>query len=134
MNASETSLWIQFLAGFVAVIVVLCLLPWLGDRAIAGFAVIAIGAVAAWVEGRPGVVIDERDRTIQKKAKHGGLLLGASILFLGLILLAGDYVGPEQIPKSLLAWLLWIAGTTFVTAKGIIGVILYRKDRRAAQS
>lgn len=134
MNASEKSLWIQLLAAMLAILVVACLLPLLGDRAVGGFAIVAIGAVGGLVVARRGVVVDERDFAIQKSAVHGGLVVGVSILFFGTLLLAGDRLGLQEVPKSMLTWLLWIAGTAFLLAKGLIGVIAYRKDRRAAQS
>jgi len=52
MNASEKSLWIQLVAAILAVVMVLCLLPMLGDRAMGGFAVMAVGAIGGLVVGR----------------------------------------------------------------------------------
>ena len=134
MNASEKSLWIQLVAAGLAFAVAFILIPWFGDRAVGGFAVMAIGGIAGLVVGRKGVVVDERDLAIQKAAINIGWRVACWILFAGLLLLIGGYLGIQAVAKSHLTWLVWIAATAALLTKGLIGVNAYRKDRRASQS
>ena len=133
MTRMEKALGLQLLAAVAAIVVVMSMLPFYGDRSRAGFAVLAIGGIAGFFFRRKQneVVIDERDASIARTATERGITLGAGFLFFALVVLVS---GNEQgaVSTTLLSWILWWTFTVVMFAKGLFGLIAYRKDRQSA--
>ncbi len=74
MNAMEKVAWTELLVSLLAVVVVSCLVPWLGNGATSAFALLALVVLGAVFLRRRGaaVVVDERDRQIARTATRRG--------------------------------------------------------------
>ncbi len=48
------------------------------------------------------------------------------------IVLVADHQGAKQIPLSLIVWLVFLQGAFCYGVKGLVGVLCYRRQSRAA--
>ena len=136
MNAMEKVAWTELVVTVVAFLVVTALTPWLGSAATVGFALLAVMAFGGLFLRRRGqeIVVDERDREIERKAKYIGVsagwmtLLGALIAASSWSIRAGDHV----VSTALLNWLIWVQFAVVYGTHGLVCVLMYRRQRHAA--
>jgi uncharacterized membrane protein len=103
--------WFEFLVSLAAVAVVLVLVPWFGDRAHAGFALLGILVFGIWFVRKRGqeVVSDERDRSIEQRSKDLGVGVAWMYLFITLsaIVFWSSLYNGGVVPTRLLTLLIW---------------------------
>lgn len=135
MVPMEKMAWFEFLVSLVSIVVVLALVPWFGDRAHAGFALLGLLAFGIWFVRKRGqeVVIDERDRSIEQRSKDLGV--GVAWMFMLLSLIAtvfwtSLYTG-GIVPTRVLTWLIWTQFAICYSVKGNVALLIYRKQNRA---
>ncbi|MGD9634406.1 MAG: hypothetical protein AB7G28_19070 [Pirellulales bacterium] len=137
MSAMERTAWFELIVSVVALATVTALYPWLGNGAVGAFGILGLLGGAYWFLRRsgPGVTVDERDRAIDLKARFAGVTAGWQVLLLTLIgiVLVSDYRGAKQVPLSLIVWLVFLQGAICYGVKGLVGVLSYRRQSRAAQ-
>ena len=136
MNAMEKVAWYKLLVSIAAAVVVTVLLPWLGAQgALAGFALLALLAGSGLFLRKRGtkVVVDERDRGIDYQRIRWGVYAAWMALFLPLLVLTlWSNQTNRPISTLLLTWLLWVDIAILTGVRGLVGVILYRRQSRAA--
>lgn len=136
MNAMEKVAWTELLVSLATVTVVTALYPWLGSGATGAFGLLGLVVCSVWfVKGnRQAVVIDERDRQIERQATRRGIEAAWMALFLALIaiVLWSSYHDTKAVATGLLTWLVWIQFAICYGVKGFIGVVSYRRQNRAA--
>lgn len=136
MNAMERAAWFDLIVSVVALAAVTALFPWLGNGAAGAFGILGLVGGAYWIVRRsgPGVAIDERDRAIDAKARFAGVTAGWQVLLLALIVivLVADYRGAKQVPLTLIVWLIPFHCAICYGVKGLVGVLSYRRQSRAA--
>ncbi len=136
MSAMEKVAWTELLVTLVTVLLVLCLYPWLGSAAASLFslmALITVGAVFLRPRGAQ-VVVDERDRQIEKQAIKTAVTTAWMSLLVGLILLnmGSLYFHQTTIPAVYLHWLIWSQFALCYGTKGLVSVLAYRRPTHAA--
>lgn len=136
MNAMEKVAWTELLVSLAAVALVTALLPWLGSRATAGFAVLALIAVGVVFLRRRGnrIVVDERDREIERRATSIGVGTAWMTLFTALVLATvwSSYTEVHAVSTGFLNWLIWIQFAICYGVKGLASVVMYRRQQHAA--
>jgi hypothetical protein len=136
VNAMEKVAWIELVVSVAAVVVVTLLFPWLGFGAFGGFALLALTAVGAVFVRQRGsrVVVDERDRQIERRATTIGIRAAWGMLWSALLVatLWSSYANEAAVSTTFLTWLLWIQFAVCYGIKGLAGVLMYRRQRRAA--
>jgi len=135
MNAMEKVAWTELVVCVTAVASVTLLLPWLGDRATTGFALLGLMVFSTLFIRRRGnrVVVDERDREIERKATSIGVSSAWMTLFLVLIAATmwSGYSHVDAVPIRFLNWLIWIQFAICYGVKGLVAVIMYRRQHAA---
>jgi hypothetical protein len=136
MNAMEKVAWTELLVSVVAVGVVTLLFPWLGSRATGAFGLLALIALSVVFARRRGnrIVIDERDREIERRATSMGVGSAWMALFTALIAatLWANYSHTNAVSTEFLNWLLWTQFAICYGVKGLVAVFMYRRQARAA--
>ena len=136
MRAMEKVAWTEFLVSVTTLVVVTALYPWLGNGATSEFGLLAFVFASAWFLRRRGtaVVVDERDRAIERQARNAGASAAWQFLFVALIAvgLGQSYLGMHDVPLRVLNWLIWVQFAIFIGVKGLVGVVCYRRQNRAA--
>lgn len=136
MNAMEKMAWTEILISVVAVILAVLLVPWLGDRATTGFALLGLLPLGMFFLRPRGneVVVDERDRQIESRAKYWGI--GTAWLALLMALIAAgmwaSYAGTHVVSTRFLNWLTWTQFAICFGVKGLASVVMYRRQQHAA--
>lgn len=135
MTAMEKTFWWELTVAALSVALVAVLFPLIGDAARGGFGLLGFSAVAiAFLRQRQGVVVvDERDSEIEKMARHGGIIIAAGLLYGALTVIVCTGTEIELVSKTLLSWLLWFTFAICLFAKGLIGIVAYRKSRHDTQ-
>jgi hypothetical protein len=135
MNAMEKVAWTELIVSVLAVVVVAALFPWLGNKAHAGFGLLGFLVVSLWFVKQRGqtVTIDERDRNIERRATALGIGTAWQATFLSLICLVlwSSYSNDKVVPTAILTWLVWIQFSICYGVKGLVGVLMYRKQNHA---
>ena len=136
MTAMEKAFWWEMTVAIISIALVVLLFPFIGDAARGGFGVLGFSAIAiAFLRQRRGVVVvDERDSEIEKMARHWGIIIAAGLLYGALTVIVCTGTEVELVSKTLLSWLLWFTFAICLFAKGLIGIVAYRKSRYDAQS
>lgn len=136
MNAMEKMAWTEAVVSAAAVATVTALTPWLGPRAAGGFGLLGLVALGGLFVRRRGdrVVVDERDREIERRAATIGVQAAWMNLFMSLIVatLWANYSHADAVSTGLLNWLIWVQFAICYGVKGFIAVVLYRRQARAA--
>ena len=136
MTAMEKVAWTELLVSVVTVAVVSALFPWLGSGAHVAFALLGLLVCSLWFVRRRGqtVVIDERDREIERRATQLGVEAAWMALFLALIGIVfwSSYFNDKVVATRLLTWLIWIQFAICYGVKGLVGVLMYREQSRAS--
>ena len=136
MSAMEKVAWTELIVSGAAVVAVTALYPLLGSAASGAFGLLGLIVCGAWFLRRRGrrVVVDERDREIDLRAKHLGFGTAWMALFLALIAIVfwSNLYNDRIVATDLLTWLIWIQFAICYGVKGLVGVLAYRRQRRAA--
>jgi hypothetical protein len=136
MNAMEKVAWTELIVSAAAVLAAGALIPWLGDGASSAFGLLGLLVCSLWFLRKrgPGVVVDERDREIERQATKFGVEAAWMATFLALIVLVfwSSIYNESVVATRALTWLIWIQFAICYGAKGIVGVIGYRRQRHAA--
>jgi hypothetical protein len=136
MNAMEKVAWAELLISLTTLVLVTVLYPWLGNAASGAFGLLGFLGGCYWFVRQRGsaVVVDERDQEIDRRAIHAGVTTAWMILFMALIVitLTADYRGLKSVPIALLTWLVWVQFAICYAIKGLVGVVNYRRQNRAA--
>jgi hypothetical protein len=136
MNAAEKIAWVHLVVSVVALATAILLIPWLGSKAVGAFGLlglIALGVVFLRKHDNR-VVVDERDREIDRTATRIGVSVAWSVLLVSLIVALewSSYSHTNAVPTEFLTWLLWVDGAIVAGAKGLAGVVLHQRQRHAA--
>ncbi len=135
MNAMEKVAWTELVVSVGAVAVVTLLVPWLGPQATAGFALLGLlGFTIVFVRRRGNrIVVDERDREIARKATSIGVSIAWMTLFTALIAatMYSGYSHHDGVSTTFLNWLIWIQFAICYGSKGLVAVVMYRRQRFA---
>lgn len=134
MNAMEKVAWTELLVSVGATVVVLALLPWLGNAALGAFGLLGFLVAGMWFLKQRGqsVIVDERDREIERTATRVGISTAWMALFLaliGLVFWSSQY-NDRIVPTHVLTWLVWIQFALCYGIKGYVGICQYRKQGR----
>ena len=136
MNAMEKVAWTELVVSAAAMVTAVALVPWLGNRASSAFALLVLLVCSVWFVRKrgPGVVADERDHVIERRATKLGVEAAWMTMFLTLIVLGmwAHFYNEGVVEARYLTWLTWIQFAICYGVKGLIGVMSYRSQRRAA--
>jgi uncharacterized membrane protein len=136
MNAMQKVAWTELIVSVAAVVVVSLLFPFIGSRATGAFAILGLVALGALFLRRRGdrVVVDERDRQIERRATS----IAVNTTWLSLVAalavanLWSNYVEIHAVSSGFLNWLIWIQFAVCYGIKGLAGVVLYQRQEHAA--
>ena len=136
MNAMEKVAWTELVVSVAAVAVAALLIPWLGPRATGGFGLLGLLGLSIVFVRRRGnrVVIDERDREIDRRATRIGVGTAWMTLFTALIAatLWANYSHADSVSTGFLNWLIWLQFAICYGIKGLVAVVMYRRQQHAA--
>lgn len=135
MVAMEKVAWIELTVALVTIVLVTVLLPWLGAGAVGAFGLLGLMALGLWFvrDREQRVVIDERDREIERWATRRGIEAAWITLLVSLIVIVvwAGYNGETVVSISLLTWLVWVQFALCYGVKGLTTLLHYRRGRRA---
>ncbi len=135
MTPMEKVAWLELLVCGIAFAIVLALYPWLGNSATGAFGLFGFLACGAWFLRKRGtrVVIDERDREIERQATRRGIETAWMFLFLSLIAFSmwSNIKGDGNLDATVINWLIWLQFAICYGVKGSVAVWKYRKQRHA---
>ena len=136
MSALEKVAWLELSLCTITVAIVTALYPWLGNGATGAFGLlgfIACGIFFLKGQGKK-VLVDERDREIERLATKRGIEAAWFLLFLSLIAIViwSSFVNDRVVPSGLLNWLIWVQFAICYGVKGLVAIRLYRRQRIAA--
>ena len=136
MNAMEKVAWTELIVSVAAVAAAAALIPWLGNRASSAFALLGLIVCSLWFlrTRGPRVVVDERDREIERRAPQfrGEAAWVATFLALIALVLWSSLYNQGVVATRVLTWLVWIQFAICYGVKGLVGVMSYRRQRHAA--
>ena len=136
MSALEKVAWTELIVSVGAVVVVVALIPALGSNAHAAFGLLGFLVCGLWFVRRRGqaVIIDERDREIEREATRHGVEYAWGALFVSLIALVfwSSMYNEGVVPTIVVTWLVWIQFAICYGVKGLVAVLMYRRQHRAA--
>ena len=135
LSAMEKVAWVEFVVALTASVVVLSLVPWLGDAATSGFALLGLVTLGYWFirNRKKKTLVDERDREIYEKSNLVGMKMAWMFLVLSLIIIV-MWVGRKESVSvmGLLNWLIWIQFVVWLVARSSVALLSYRKQRHAS--
>jgi len=129
MNALQKVAWTELIVSVLALVSVLILYPWLGDRATGAFGLLGLLGVGSLFTIRRGnkIVSDERDRDIELRSKYWGFGTAWMFLFLSLIMITMWHGYQKQdIPTKYVFALIWLQFVVCYGVKGAVSLRLYR--------
>ena len=136
MNAMQKVAWTELGISMVAVAVVAVLFPFLGSRATYAFALLGLVALSVVFLRRRGdrVVVDERDREIEKRATRIAVNISwmTLITVLAVANLWSNYSEIHAVSSKFLNWLIWSQFALVYGIKGLAAVVLYQRQQHAA--
>ena len=136
MNAMEKVAWLELFTSTSAVAAVTAMYPWLGNGALSAFGLLGLvgGGVFFLKKRGQAVIVDERDREIERRATRIGIETAWMGLFLALIVLVlwASYYDHDTIRKSILAWLVFAQFAVCYGVKGLVSILIYRRQHRAS--
>lgn len=137
MNALEKVAWTELSLSVAAVCLAMLLVPWLGNGALGAFGILGFIAFGMWFlrKREAQVIVDERDQQISLRATQIGITAAWMMTFMSLIVIVVWKGMREEVtmPTMVVHWLLWIQFAVCYGVKGLVGVLSYRRQRRAAQ-
>ena len=123
MNAMEKVAWTELIVALGTVVVVTAIYPWLGSAATGAFGLLGLLVCSLWFVRRRGkeVIVD-------------GVEAAWMALFLALIAIViwSSYFNEKMVATGLLTWLIWIQFAICYAVKGLVAVVIYRRQGRAA--
>jgi hypothetical protein len=135
MNAMQKIAWTELAVSVIAIATVSVLFPWLGARASGAFGLLGLIALSGlFLRGRGNrVLVDERDREIERRATSIGIGAAWQMLFMVLIAATmwSDYTQSHAVPTSFLNWLIWVQFAVCYGAKGLVSLVIYRRQHAA---
>jgi hypothetical protein len=135
MNAMLKVAWTELIVSVAAVVLAASLIPWLGQGASGGFGLLGfLGFSVIFARQRGNrVVIDERDREIDRKATSLGVGAAWMILFTALIAVTmwSSYSRAPGVSIRFLNWLIWVQFAICYGVKGLAAVVMYRRQQLA---
>lgn len=135
MTAMEKVAWTELLVSVTTIVIVTALIPWLGNGATGAFGLLGLLVCGLWFIKRRGnsVVIDERDREIERRSTRRGIEVAWMMLFLALIaiVLWSSYANEGVVATWMLTWLVWLQFAVCYSVKGFVSVLAYRRQSRA---
>jgi len=135
MTAMEKVAWTELLISLFTMAMAAALYPWLGNGAAGAFGFLGFVACGILFLRKRGnkVVVDERDREIERQATQTGIHTAWMILFMALIVIVlwASQTEDKVIATGVLMWLVWIQFAILYGVKGLVAVLLYRSQRRA---
>ena len=136
MTAMEKVAWTELLVCVLTVVIVTALYPWLGNGATGAFGLLGFLVCGIFfIKGhRKTVVIDERDREIERHSTRRGIEAAWMATFLTLIafVLWSSSSNDSVVPTGMLNWLVWFQFAICYGVKGFVAVRLYRRQQSAA--
>lgn len=136
MTAMEKVAWTEFLVAIAATIAATALIPWLGSGAAGAFGLLGfIGFGIGFLRHRGAqVIVDERDREIERLAARRGVETAWMTLFISLIAIVvySSYTTGGTVDTWILSWLIWIQFAVCYGVKGLTAILAYRAHRHAA--
>ncbi len=136
MTAMEKVAWTELLVSTTTLVIAAVLLPWLGHGASGAFGLLGLLVCGFWFVRTRGksVVVDERDREIERMSTRRGVESAWMLLFLALIaiVLWSSYANDKIVPTWMLTWLVWLQFAICYCVKGLVAVLAYRRQDRAA--
>lgn len=136
MAAMEKAAWFELIVSATTIVLVLLLIPVIGNRAAAGFSLLGISACSYWFfrRSKGKTIVDERDRLIEAHSKR--IAVEASWGFLVLALIAFVFLSGNaddgSLTKVVLNWLIWIQFAILIGANSLVSVIHYRRQSNAS--
>ena len=135
MTAMEKVAWTELLVSVTTIAIVTALIPWLGNGATGAFGLLGLLVCGLWFIKRRSnsVVIDERDREIERRSTRRGIEVAWMMLFLALIaiVLWSSYANEGVVATWMLTWLVWLQFAVCYSVKGFVSVLAYRRQSRA---
>lgn len=135
MNAMEKVAWTNLIVSAGTAVVVTAMAPWLGAGATGFFALLALIPLSALFLRQQGsrVIVDERDREIDRKAARFAVSASWMLLLIGLIGVGmwGSTTQDHAVPTTVLNWLIWIQCATLFGMRGLAAIVLYRRPHAA---
>ncbi len=135
MTAMEKLAWTELLVSVTTIVIVTALIPWLGNGATGAFGLLGLLVCGLWFIKRRGnsVVIDERDREIERRSTRRGIEVAWMMLFLALIaiVLWSSFANEGVVATWMLTWLVWLQFAVCYSVKGFVSVLAYRRQSRA---
>ncbi|MEO1498544.1 MAG: hypothetical protein AAFV43_15475 [Planctomycetota bacterium] len=137
MSALQCVAWLEVLVSVGATALAIAALPLLGDAALAAFGLMGLlGFSFVLLKSRgESIVVDERDRAIDRRAIRWGAGAGWVVLLLGCvaIVVRASLVGQETASLRALTWLVATQPAIVYTVKGLTALASYRADHHATQ-
>lgn len=137
MSALQRVAWLEVLVSVGATALAIAALPLLGDAALAVFGLMGLlGFSFVLLKSRgESIVVDERDRAIDRRAIRWGAGVGWIVLLLGCvaIVVRASLVGQETASLRALTWLVATQPAIVYTVKGLTALASYRADHHATQ-
>lgn len=136
MSAMEKVAWTELVVSLVVSALVVALFPWLGMVSLSAFALMALITLSGLLLRRRGneVVVDERDRDIERRAIRIAASVSWMCLLGGLIIscMWSAYVRNNAVPTSILSWLVWTQFPIIYGIKGFMSIYAYRRESHYA--
>ena len=135
MSALQKVAWLELTVSLLSIALFLALYPWLGQAAASGFAVLGLLGIAPFFLRKRDdqVVVDERDRQIERQASWFGFGTAWTLLLLSLVSITmwHSHRGLD-VPTAILSILIWIQFALCYAIKGATTLFQYRGMNRAA--
>jgi hypothetical protein len=136
MNAMEKVAWTHFTVSAFAVAAATVFIPWLGPKAAGMFGILAIIPFSLLFLRKKGnqVIVDERDREIERRATSIGIGT-AWMMLLGTLITAtmwSSYTQTHVVSTVFLNWLIWIQCAVCYGMKGLAAIVMYQRQQHAA--
>jgi hypothetical protein len=128
MLPAQKQAWFILAVLALTTVVVVGLTPLMGYGAMGGFGILGLTGLAPLFYRRKagGVVIDERDVQIQRRA-----VVTAYTVFWLVFVAAGvlvPFVYPESVPSRLVALGVWVAFMLFLGVLSVATLVLYGRE------
>lgn len=136
MNALEKAAWVELVVSVAAVALAAALFPWLHDGAAGAFGLLGLMGLSYFFlhPRRNRVLVDERDREIDRRAIRMGVGVAWMTLFTALIAATmwANYSGTHAVSTRFLTWLIWLQFAICYAIKGLVAIVSYRRQKIAA--
>ena len=135
MSALEKSAWSELVVVLLAVVAVAVCLPWMGFQASNWFGLLGLLPIGMYFLRKRGerIVVDERDREIERRSLSFGVKVAWMGTFLALITIVMWYGGEDAtVPTRYLTWIIWVQFAVCYGLKAVATIFAYRGQHSAA--